>query len=79
MTTQILDLTDLPAGDGIIIQGDAAYDRAGVSVSGGGDINGDGIDDFIVSARYNDGNGTDAGRVYVVFGTSNATRATPST
>lgn len=75
MTTQILDLTDLPAGDGIIIQGDAAYDRAGVSVSGGGDINGDGIDDFIVSARYNDGNGTDAGRVYVVFGTSNATRS----
>lgn len=74
MTTQILDLSTLPAGDGFTIQGDAAYDRAGVSVSGGGDINGDGIDDFIVSARYNDGNGVDAGRVYVIFGRSSATR-----
>ena len=41
------------------------------SVSGAGDINGDGIDDFMISARAADPNGIDnAGQVYVIFGST---------
>ena len=50
------------------IQGDAASDRAGWSVSDAGDVNGDGFDDIIIGAPYNDLGGTDSGTVYVVFG-----------
>ena len=63
-----VDLTDLTAGDGFIIQGDEAGDHAGVSVSGAGDVNGDGYTDLIVGARFGDDGGTDAGEAYVVFG-----------
>jgi hypothetical protein len=41
---------------------------AGWSVSGGGDVNGDGIDDFLLGALRTDAGGTDRGEVYVVFG-----------
>ncbi|WP_425328423.1 Ig-like domain-containing protein, partial [Pseudomonas nitroreducens] len=47
----------------------------GVSIRAGGDINGDGINDFIIGARYADrpgmGNGDNSGAVYVVYGTEN--------
>ncbi|RJF90026.1 hypothetical protein D3874_15600 [Oleomonas cavernae] len=66
---QVLDLTTLSAAEGFIIQGDAALDYAGYSVSAAGDINGDGIGDLIVSARGEDG-GTYAGEAYVLFGTT---------
>ena len=64
----VVDLTNLAAGDGFIIQGDEANDRAGVSVSGAGDVNGDGYADLIVGARYGDDGGNNAGEAYVVFG-----------
>ena len=54
--------------DGFIIQGDAAGDHAGWSVSAAGDVNGDGFDDLIVGAPYGDDGGTDAGEAYVIFG-----------
>jgi len=61
---------------GFIIQGDAAGDYSGFSVSGAGDVNGDGIDDMIVGAlRGNDG-GTEAGEAYVVYGQLTPTRGT---
>ena len=65
---QVIDLTELDAASGFIIQGDAAGDTAGRSVSGAGDVNGDGFADLIVGARNGDDGGTDAGEAYVVFG-----------
>ncbi len=43
-------------------------DRFGYSVSGAGDVNGDGFDDLIAGAPYHDVPFTDAGRVYIYFG-----------
>ena len=63
-----IDLTSLGAGDGFIIQGDAAGDEAGWSVSSAGDVNGDGFDDLIVGAPFGDDGGVDAGEAYVIFG-----------
>ncbi len=40
----------------------------GSSVSGAGDVNGDGIDDLIIGARYADPFGSNSGASYVVFG-----------
>ena len=53
---------------GFKIQGETGSWLGG-SVSSLGDINGDGIDDFIVGARYADPNGlSNAGEAYVIFG-----------
>ena len=65
---QVIDLTALSAAQGFIIQGDAAYDQAGGSVSSAGDVNGDGFDDLLVGAPYGDDGGPYAGEAYVVFG-----------
>jgi hypothetical protein len=67
---QVIDLTSLTSTQGFIIQGDVAADKAGWWVSGAGDINGDGIADLLVGARYGDDGGTDAGETYVVFGST---------
>ena len=66
---QVIDLTGLTAAEGFIIQGDAASDFAGHSVSSAGDVNGDGFDDLIVGAGGGDDGGNNAGEAYVVFGT----------
>ena len=65
---QVLDLSNLLESEGFIIQGDAAGDQAGFSVSSAGDVNGDGYDDLIVGAPYGDDDGGSAGEAYVVFG-----------
>ena len=68
---QVLDTSsssDLAPADGFIIRGDAAYDLLGVSVSGAGDINGDGIDDLIVGADGSDDGGMNAGEAYIIYG-----------
>ena len=65
----MIDLTSLDAPrQGFIIQGDAADDQAGRSVSSAGDVNGDGFDDLIVGAPDGDDGGSNAGEAYVVFG-----------
>ncbi|SOC47001.1 FG-GAP repeat protein [Rhizobium subbaraonis] len=69
---QVLDLAALTASQGFIIQGDAASDSAGETVSSAGDINGDGIDDLIIGATAGDDGGDNAGEAYVVFGTTSA-------
>jgi hypothetical protein len=48
--------------------GEAADDNAGVSVSGAGDVNGDGLDDFLIGAPRNDEGGSNAGQTYLIFG-----------
>ena len=62
------DLTSLAPALGFVIQGDAASDGAGTSVSSAGDVNGDGFDDLIVGAPDGDDGGSDAGEAYVVLG-----------
>ncbi|AUB44531.1 Ca2+-binding protein, RTX toxin-related (plasmid) [Nostoc flagelliforme CCNUN1] len=67
-----LNLSDLNGTNGFLINGIAAYDYSGESVSNAGDINGDGIDDLIIGAFGADPNGNSyAGQSYVVFGGRN--------
>ena len=68
---QVLDTTNLSVTDGFILQGDVAADRLGKSVSGAGDINGDGYDDLIVGANLGDDGGGNAGEAYIIYGKAN--------
>ncbi len=64
-----LDLATLPASQGFRIDGAAASDGSGVSVSGAGDVNGDGRDDVIVGATGADNNGrASSGSSYLIYG-----------
>jgi hypothetical protein len=62
-----IDLANLGSA-GITIYGVESFDRSGISVSGGGDINGDGFDDLLIGAYT--GSPAIAGESYVVFGGS---------
>ncbi|MFC1780345.1 integrin alpha, partial [Patescibacteria group bacterium] len=59
--------TDLSAVDASF-HGEDAGDRSGRSVSGAGDVNGDGYDDFIIGAYYEDDGGSAAGQTYLILG-----------
>eukprot|EP01032_Pedospumella_encystans_P016379 gene16379-biopygen13389 len=67
-----LPTTAMAASVGFRILGAAAGDSSGYTVSGAGDINGDGIDDVIVGAYFADPPAlpanSDAGAAYVIFG-----------
>jgi hypothetical protein len=64
-----IDLADLSPAQGFTITGAALNDHAGTAVSTVGDINDDGIDDFIVGASGADpASGIDAGQSYVIYG-----------
>lgn len=68
----VVELAEIASGtseQGFKIRGESTGDIAGSAIAGAGDINGDGIPDVIVSARYHDSNGAwDSGAVYAVFG-----------
>ena len=64
-----LRVAQLDGSNGFIVEGINFYDQAGSSVSGAGDVNGDGFDDIIIGARDAYEEGTGSG--YVVFGSSN--------
>ena len=73
-----LNLLDLNGVNGFVSNGIDVGDLSGGSVSGAGDLNGDGVDDFIIGASRADPNGVNlAGESYVVFGVSD-TPVTPT-
>jgi hypothetical protein len=69
-----IDLTTLVFGattEGFTVHGSDRGDQSGRSVSGVGDINGDGLDDFVIGADFSDGpynRRLRAGDSYVIFG-----------
>ncbi|MGF1461797.1 MAG: Ig-like domain-containing protein, partial [Maricaulaceae bacterium] len=63
-----LSVEDLLADGGFTVTAAADGDLAGFSVSGVGDFNGDGFDDFAVGAPLADGAEADAGAVAIIFG-----------
>ncbi|PTQ87736.1 FG-GAP repeat protein [Nitrosomonas ureae] len=63
-----LDLSSLDGSNGFRVEGLAAGDQLGNSVSAAGDVNGDGFDDVIVGAFGAAPNGNISGSSYVVFG-----------
>ena len=65
------DMGGSPKTADVTILGKAATDQLGRSVSGAGDLNGDGFDDLIVGAYANNDGAADAGAAYVIFGASN--------
>ena len=66
----VIELTALDGSDGFQINGEAAYDKAGLAVSSAGDINGDGFADLIIGAPGTDVRGNSSGSSYVVYGTA---------
>ena len=64
-TAGLFDVASLDGTNGFRIDGVAPSDLSGLSVSGAGDVNGDGIDDLIIGAY---GAELTAGESYVIFG-----------
>ena len=60
------------------ITGEAWHDQLGVSVSGGGDSNGDGIADLLIGAYGEDSGGTTAGASYLFLGPITAAESAAS-
>ena len=65
----VIELSSLDGTNGFVLNGVAAGDWSGISVSGIGDVNGDDMDDILIGAHLADPNGYDqAGESYVIFG-----------
>ncbi|MEM1081890.1 MAG: integrin alpha, partial [Pseudomonadota bacterium] len=64
----VVELSSLNGLNGFALNGENPFDYAGGAVSSAGDINGDGLSDLIIGARYASPNGNESGRSYVVFG-----------
>ncbi len=62
------DLSNLDGSDGFIVLGETASGLLGASVSGAGDINGDGVDDLIVGSAMYGGTGVGAEQAFVILG-----------
>ena len=71
-----LNLSTLNGSNGFQVNGEAEGDHSGISAASAGDINGDGYDDIIIGARFNDVHGhalndeENNGAAYVVFGSA---------
>lgn len=62
--------SNLSKAPDLVFQEGNGGDNFGRAVSGIGDVDGDGVDDIAIGAPLNDGNGQDAGAVYVYYGGS---------
>jgi hypothetical protein len=63
--------SSLNGNNGVCYTGEAGSDRAGFDAAGVGDMNGDGLDDMLISANGADVNGVvDAGKFYLIYGQS---------
>jgi hypothetical protein len=52
-------------------RGEQSGDDAGCSVASAGDVDGDGLDDILIGSQfYDDGGDSDAGKAYLIFGSS---------
>ena len=65
---ETIELASLDGSNGFRLDGVAEYDYSGLTVSGAGDVNGDGIDDVVIGAFGADPNGFYSGSSYVLFG-----------
>jgi hypothetical protein len=63
----VLNLQNLTPLQGMVIQGRAGH-YTGFSVSGVGDVNGDGESDLLAGAPYGCGQGCSGGTVYLIYG-----------
>ena len=70
---QTINLSDLDGTNGVTINGINGNDYSGWSVSGAGDVNADGIADFLIGAFAAN---AAAGQSYLIFGSKNAWPAT---
>ena len=61
-------MATLSVDAGIELVGTNSSDRAGTSVAGGFDVDGDGLDDLMVGAPGVDTEDSDPGGTYVIFG-----------
>ncbi|MBN1389048.1 MAG: FG-GAP repeat protein, partial [Candidatus Thermoplasmatota archaeon] len=59
--------TDLSQSDASF-WGEEDNDQSGRSVSGAGNVNGDGFDDILIGAKYNNAGGSGAGQTYLISG-----------
>ncbi len=57
-----------PEAADVVFWGLNAGDNAGISVSGGGDLNADGYDDIVIGAKNESTAATTAGAAYVIYG-----------
>ena len=66
-----LELSTMSASEGFVLNGVRKHDLSGGNVEGGQDVNGDGIDDMLITAANADANGlVDSGQSYIIFGSS---------
>jgi len=78
LTREIGESTAYPGNYEPFQEGGPQGEGAGYEVASAGDVNGDGIDDFIIAAPYGVANGAIwGGRVYVVFGNASFDGSTP--